>query len=209
MEEDLLTITDFARLVGIPRKTVENAIIAGKIETVHIEGKRKKLHPETAAKEWLDSMTLGSGSKTKNYEKLRDYLTTLNGLPPAPPARKRGPKKAAKEGTILAAAQAHAENAGAELSDDADIAEAKRVEAIWKARKQELEYEEAKKKLIPADAVRKSMYEFGARVRQTVMALPDRIIDELMSKQRQEAYIFLKESLKETLREISENEQQD
>lgn len=203
-QEKLVSITEFASLVGIARKTVSNAIISQKIKSVIIEGSAKKLDPEIAAKEWLSSMTLGRGSKTANYEKLRDYLTTLDGIPPAPPTRKRKakePKYEAEPGTILAAAQSES---GVDLSDDADIAEAKRVEAIWKARAQELHYEEAKKRLIPAADVRKAMYEFGAQLRQSITALPDRIIDELLSKNRQDAYIFLQEQIKEVLRNLAD-----
>lgn len=94
------------------------------------------------------------------------------------------------------------ENGGGtlQLSGSSSYGDAKRVREIIQAQLAALDLKERKGELVQKEEVYKQLYVFGQQLRVSVLAVPDRVIDNVLaSKSRAEAHNLLSSALHETL----------
>ena len=152
-DKSLLTPSAFARLVGVNRNAVANAIKRGRVTVSIVDGK-KLIDPKKSVKEWEENANPAArakGQKTPNK----------NGVKPVVSAR-----------TPDALAQ----------DKDVTIFEAERREKLYKSKLAELKYQEQVKQLISVDKVEKQAFEMGRKVRDGIARLPARISHELAAE---------------------------
>ncbi|MFT4061091.1 MAG: hypothetical protein QM642_01900 [Edaphocola sp.] len=95
-----------------------------------------------------------------------------------------------------------------DIRQDTGINELARLDLLYKARMGKLKVEEAAGRLVDKDAMYREMFEFGKEIRSNLQAIPDRIIDELMTLPRKEGHRLLLENINMTLERLS-NEDSD
>lgn len=84
-------------------------------------------------------------------------------------------------------------------------AKAQQVEAFFKAKLRQLEYEEKVNKLVDKDKVYQKLFAIGQELRKAIMAVPDRVIDNVLASQsRQQAHTLLYEELAKTLEHLTD-----
>jgi len=92
---------------------------------------------------------------------------------------------------------------GSDMSDGS-LANAKRAQAILKARQMDLELKKAQGAVVEKAAVYRALFAAGQEIRAGILAVPDRVIDELLScRTRAEAHALLSDTLYQTLDTLS------
>lgn len=179
---ELISVREFARRVGCSDVAVHKAIKSQKIVKGFVYGKdgKGKIDPEVAAQEW-----------GKNFD----------------PNYTSNPKLR----------QTIGEAAGSSIPEDSvatrsgsSIADAKRAQAILKAKLLDIELKEKQGKLVDKALVYQSLFAAGQEVRAAILAVPDRIIDTLMAcDTRNEAHTMLLGALIDALETVSDMEGKD
>jgi len=91
-----------------------------------------------------------------------------------------------------------------QLSGNSSYGEAKRVKEILHAQLVALDLKERKGELVNKDEVHKQLYAFGQQLRIALLAIPDRIIDNVLaSKSRAEAHGLFASALHECLESMT------
>lgn len=84
-------------------------------------------------------------------------------------------------------------------------AKAQQVESFFKAKLKQLEYEKEIKKVVDKDKVYKVLYGMGKEIRKALMAIPDRVIDDVLAAPtRQHAHTILQEAIATVLESVPE-----
>lgn len=161
-DNEIISIREFARRVGVSDTAIHKAIKLGKISIVE-DGKKKGINYQTGLHE-LQAFGIG-GTKEKTCEN----ITNLN-------------------------------------ADNATFIESKRREAFFKSELARLDLEEKNGTLVSKEQVYSDLFDFGNEVKNTILSIPDRIIDELitLSKDRNAAHNLLTYSLTDALTALSE-----
>lgn len=182
-EVEKISKREFARRIGVSDTAVRKAIKAGKIvKGFDPEGGRESILFEIA---------------------LREYSATHN---PAKATLKRKPKpiKSKASKSIDPAPAPEPEEAGeGQTVIDFNTSRAKKMQ--YEAKIKRLEYEEKTGKLVDRESVYKGLFQIGKEFRNTMQALPDRVIDDIMaSTTRNEGHAVLVKALNAALQEFSD-----
>lgn len=94
-----------------------------------------------------------------------------------------------------------------QLSGNSSFGEAKRVREIIQAQLAALDLKERKGELVSKEEVYKQLFAFGQQIRAALMAIPDRIIDNLLaSKQRADAHNLLTGEIHSALENLTKTD---
>lgn len=94
------------------------------------------------------------------------------------------------------------------LNGSSSYADARRVDAILQAQLKSLDLSQRKGELVNKEIVYKQLFTFGQNMRTSLLAVPDRTIDNILaSKSRAEAYNLLTSALHEVLEQLTKTEQ--
>lgn len=186
---------EYARRLNISNEAVRKAIEAGKISKGW-DKKEKKIIVEKANDEWgnlfLKANTEGEQAQDEAIKRLQSTL------PPKPQVRHTDPEDTEND------AFAELQEYELAVSNKANFAEALRVEKIAKARQEIIRLSETVGKLVNKQAVYKQLFDYATSIRQAILAVPDRCIDEILAApNRAEAHIVLVKYLHEALEKLS------
>jgi hypothetical protein len=93
-----------------------------------------------------------------------------------------------------------------ELSPNDSVAEAERKKTIILAQRELLKLRAESGELVNREEQERAGFEFGKEIRITMQAIPDRIIDQLITLDRSAAHRLLLDSINEALTKLSEME---
>lgn len=175
-KEEKISIREFARRIGSDEKTVRKAIKSGHIEKGY-DKKARKILADTARKEWGLHFKL----RKINTELRKVTTSDLEGV-----------RNISIEEITLKA-------------DDPQIV-LERKHVFIKANRDLLKLKTESGELQNKEETYKELFEFGKEVRTALQAIPDRIVDQLITLERNEAHKLLSESINEVLLKLSEHE---
>lgn len=173
-KDNIISISEYARRCGVTRGAIQKAIKSGRI-TKGYDLKAKKIVAIEADKEYGFNTVIKKTNEKIKHSVTQDRLEDLTNIP-------------VSEITISAN----------DFATDAD-----RKMVIIKAQRELLKLKTESGELVNKDAVYKELFEFGKEVRMSLQAIPDRIIDQLITLNRNEAHKLLTESINETLSKLS------
>lgn len=150
----LVTIAEFARLLGISRQRVTYAANKGKLKTTKVNGVRM-VDPKIGMKQWEANRSLVAAAKNPS-----------------------GKKATKKEGSFFK----YESPPKVDQDGDLTMAEAERREKVYKSQLSELKYLEQAGKLIEVDKVQRRAFELGRSVRDAIMQIPTRFAHELAAE---------------------------
>lgn len=173
-----MTLRQYAKKCNTSHQTVSKAISQGKISDGY-DKTTERIIPEIADLEWgLEFIQRNSIKKLKAKDD--EEINDDNWDP------------FAKEDDI---------------AQGTNITELIRLDALYKARMAKLKVEQAVEKLVNKDAMYKEMFEFGKEIRMAMQAIPDRVIDQLISLDRNQAHKMLNEAINEALEKLAEKDE--
>jgi hypothetical protein len=196
VEEERISIREFARRLGVSDTSVLKAYKAGKIVKgiVYPGGKEKPyVLPILACQEWGKNLSPDSGN---NYHLIENIEK----------ANKSDLKDSSKKVTVKKTVPITEEELAStpDIGLDGSLLEAKRIEAIYKAKLLKLEYLEKERESISLREVNKQLAEMAIKIRETFEALPNKSIDNILAPTgRNEALIVLTKVIKDALTKLS------
>lgn len=196
---------EYARRLGVSNEAVRKAVIDGRI-TKGWDKKEGKIIVEKANEEWgnIHIQVAKEGAHSQNEAIARVQALTYQ-QQPTKPAK---PRFEDPEDTEITAFGELEQYNSLRVASDAQFAEALRVEKIAKARQEIIKLQELTGSLVNKTEVYKQLFGFGQSVRQAVLAVPDRCIDEVIAQTtRAEAHQILIKYLHEALEKITEADQ--
>ncbi len=150
-QDGYLTLTEFAKIVGVTRRAVAFAVSKGKLTTHTIDGKPMVEGP-LAQKEWAHNIDHVASKKGKTPKKTQtDYKNPVEDPPP-----KDGP----------------------DTFQGLTLADAERQDKVYKSRLSELKYLEQAGKLVELDKVQREAFELGRKTRDAIMGIPARVVHD-------------------------------
>ena len=152
---DGLSIRGYARHRGVSHTAVRKALASGRI-TANDDG---TINPTTADEDWAASTDV---SKPRNSVTGRPQLAALRLTP-----RRVSAASAVAEPPPL--------STGGQSRLASSYADSRAARESYLARLAKLEFEERSSKLVDADEVRAQVFALGRRMRDAVLALPDRV----------------------------------
>lgn len=193
---------EYARRLGISNEAVRKAVEGGKISKGW-DKKEKKIIVEKANEEW--------GNIHKHVEPDVSEITSRI-TPYDPDKQESNPAKTPQkipsydgDEDTQAGAFAELEEYELALSNKAPFAEALRVEKVAKAKQEVLQLREKTGQLVRKDEVYKQLFAFGQSIRQALLVVPDRCIDEILAApNRAESHAVLTKYIHEALLKLSE-----
>jgi hypothetical protein len=207
-DTNFISIREFARRLGVADTSVHKAIKAQKISKGIDYSNTKKpiINYKIAIREWKNN---------RSTMKVRD-TTPISSKPKVvkvKPIIEAKPiisvESEVVEYPIIETVEIEDESETdsakpIKLRNSAEFNEAKRVEAIIKARTAQLEYEELKGSLVNSKDVYKELFAVGQTVRSAMQAIPDKYIDNILAcDTRQEASDLLNKAISQALEELS------
>lgn len=175
MEE--ISVREFGRRVGVSDTSIRKALEKGRIKEGY-DLKKRIIHYEIALLEWN-----ASGGGAKKFEAAvqttsSDQQTNIN------------------QNNIIPEIET--------VNIRMPITEAKRLDAVFAAKKKELEVAELKRILVSREKVFKQLFQAGQEVRATLQTIPDKYIDNILaSENRNEAHTILYNAITEALESLS------
>lgn len=172
----------FAELIGVSDTAVRKAVKAGYIQkgVVGLDTIRPKINVPVACAEWGKELVNADAPKKAAPVKKRKpaIKKTVSDLPE--------PKKIAvpydddedDDGDTFMGSDL---GDPVEVSDGMSMTDAKRMEAILKAKKLKLQVEHLEGTLVEKNAVEKKLFEKGQQVRSSLLSIPDRIAANLLA----------------------------
>jgi len=200
-EEQRVSVRAYARMLGISDTAVLKAYKAGKIPEgiIYPEGGgRPYVLPVKASKAWGKNLNPDSGNNIHLIENIENANkgNELNIKPKAKPSTPQVPISEADLNTTPEADETIT-----------SLTEAKRVEAVYKAKLLRLEYLEKEKELISYRDVNKQLAEMGIKIREALESLPNKLVDNIIAQQgRNESVIVFNKAIKELLTKIAVND---
>lgn len=195
MSNEIISLREFARRMGIGEKTIRDGIAYGKITkgvTTDEKGKPKIIY-EIALQE-CEAIGLGYRSRLRN-----DTTPVIEQPKPKPPQQPTAPPD-----------EEEVKEAIAGLNGETSLATAQRAEKIFKAQLAYMEVEERSGNLLRKDEVYSQLFNFGNELKNGLLSIPDRITDDLISlaDNRNSFHKLLTESLSAELERLAKfNEQ--
>lgn len=178
-EKELLSLREYAKWCETSHQTVKAAIDAGKI----IEGydrQTKKINKVVADLEWGIEFTQKQAMKRVPVDLPDDGSPLFD------------------NDNLLAVSP--------EIPISTPYQDVVRLKLLYEARKARLAAEEAAGRLVDKDVMYKQMFDFGAEIKSAFQNIPDRIIDRLITMERNEAHLLLKSEIDKVLEKLSEPE---
>lgn len=207
--QQLVSIREFSRMVGVSDTAVRKAIASGYIVNgvIGLDTKRPKIDVAVACEEW--------GKPLINDPEPGPQKSAV--APVQKPKRDPRPKPVAvpvdpddEDDDTDDDIEDLVEGAGADpekLGDLTSMVEAKRIEAVLKAKKLKIQIAEMEGRLVDKDAVYKKLFAKGQQVRAAIMAIPDRVTANLLACHSVvEANNLLTEELMQALEKLSTEE---
>lgn len=198
-----LSIRKYATLRGCSEGNIRAAIKTGKIKdgVVFENGKIKGINVEIADKEWKENYNFERVRNSSLIESLESGSKNEKGSIEKPYEKKEAvcsnEKKRSKPSNVINAI---------ESESTMTISDAKKKEAILKAKKLELEIAEMEGKLIDAEKVRKDVFEYGTQVKNAILRVPDLVVDNILSMTtRHEVHVYLMTELNNQLSILSKS----
>lgn len=157
-----ISITEFEALTGLNNSTIKAAINRGAIPERYADrvGPHATspyyLNPQQAALHWYKSLNAKHPNQKKVRDTLGDYIKNFN-----PDAVDKSSKK----------------KAGEKMS----MEEAIQREQIAKTEIAELKAAQLRGELVPREEIDQQLYAAGKALRDSIMAVPDRIADQLIA----------------------------
>lgn len=192
----IISIREYGRRKGCSDTAVRKAINAGKIVEGVARNKRGKplgIYEEIANREWALNHDPMRERVTKNGEASERFLEEND-------SSKDAPKSQPKQPTAP----------GYNPANESSLANAKRAQAIYKAKLSELEYKQKAGQLVDKQEVYKQLYGAGQELRQAFQTIPDRFIDEILAaRSRNEAHQVLFNAIADVLEGLSEIEKRE
>lgn len=188
MENEKLSIRQFAKLVGVSDVAVGKAIKTGKIVKAidWSNPKRPKIDPILAVKEWGRNADPSSGRS----DKITDTMEVI------PKGKKVSPTEKYE---VVRETEPHPAQGGR------SITEIKRQTAEVKLRLAAVELKQKQGQLVDKDLVYRSLFAAGQEMRTAMQSIPDRCIDNIMAAQdRNEAHTILYNEITYALERLSE-----
>lgn len=174
-----LTLRQYAKRCNTSHQTVSAAIKAGKIAEGFDE-KTMRINPDVADMEWgLDFI------QSRLMKKVADGY----------------------HGDVEDDDWNSLEKDVSDIPQKTSLKELVRLELLYKTRMAKVRLEEAQGKLVDKNATYQEMFAFGKEIRVNMQAIPDRIIDQLLSLDRSAAYKLLMDSINEALEKLSEQDE--
>lgn len=90
-----------------------------------------------------------------------------------------------------------------DIPQNTRLNELMRLDMLYKARLGKLKAEKEKGSLVDKDQMYKEMFEFGKEIRLSIQAIPDRIIDQLITLDRNAAHKMLSEEINKALEKLA------
>lgn len=193
-------------MLGVSNETVRKAVTGGKI----VKGwckKEQKIIVEKANEEWGNTYINNNAEVERNETEARSHFAKVTQEPPQakakPQAKPQRPPIDPED--TEAAALLELEDFG--LHSKTPFAEGLRVEKVAKAQLAVLELKEKTGELVSKAEVYKQLFAFGQAVRQAVLAVPDRCIDEILAApHRAGSYVVLGKYLHEALETLANSQ---
>lgn len=181
---DYVSIREYARRKGLSDMAVHKAIKAGHITEASLlikDGKRKGINPESADKEWSQSISYGKSRK--------------------PGVRSRFTNKGSSDKEPIT--DQHSDNS---LGGGApSTAKAQQVEAFYKAKLRKLEFERKSGEVVDKAQVYRALFAAGQEIRTAFEGIADRFIDDILAAPtRNDAHTILQTAIDEALQSVSE-----
>jgi hypothetical protein len=174
---ELVSVREFARQIGCSDVAVHKAIKAGKIVHgyVRVAKNKYKINPEVAATEWGKHFN-------PNYERSPNIREKIGANPPPPPSQDID-----------------------KPSGTRSLAEVKRLNAEVKLQLDAIELKRKKGELVDKRAVYAALYEAGQTIKNQVLGVADRTIDEILAApSRNDAHTILLKALVEALETLAD-----
>ena len=195
--QEVISQREFGRRLNVSEGTVRKAIDAGYIVQGRItkDSGKPALIYEIALQEWNNSPAgLQAEEKRKGPAPTPKVTTTVKNFvqtkSESQPDQKAGPVKPIFDPEAAAAKK--------------EILKDKQTQVKLRIQKEALELQRLTKKLVDKEIVYRELFEFGKSIRDNIMTVPDRCIDELRNaKSRHEAHKILTDYLTEALRSLS------
>lgn len=169
-EKELLSIRAYAKKCGVSHVAIKKAIDAGTIKDGY-DTNAKKIIPDIANEEYGFNVSIKKiNEKIKESISQKD-LETYSGV----------------------------ELLDIQILPEDTAPEADRKQKIIKAQLDLLKLKTLSGELINKEEAYKEMFAFGKEIRMGLQAIPDRIIDNLITMNRNEAHKLLTESINEAL----------
>lgn len=193
--EQYVSYRKFAELVGVSDTAVRKAVKAGYIQkgVVGLDTIRPKINVKVACEEWGKEL-IDAPPKPSKYRTPQPIEI--------PKPKIAVPYDDEDEGDDDGA------TGPIEVSDGMSMTEAKRMEAILKAKKLKLQVDHLDGTLVEKDAVYKKLFDKGQQVRSAILSIPDRIAANLLAcKSVTEATNMLTDELIAALEKLSTDEE--
>lgn len=190
---------EFARRLGVSNEAVSKAVNTGKISKGW-DKKEKKIIVEKAMEEWgnifLQANAEGAAATAEAVKRLQDFPT----MQPDKPQAKRKDPDDSEQGAFD-----ELEEFELAVSSKAPFAEALRVEKVAKARQEIIKLRKETGELVNKEAVYRQLYGFGQSVRNALLVIPDRAIDEILAApNRSTAHQVLTKYVHEALTKLTD-----
>ncbi len=196
IEEEKVSIREFARRLGVSDTAVLKAYKAGKIKKGIVyppDGGRPYVLPIIACQEWGKNLNPDSG----NNEHLIQNIENLN-------SKKQPPKSLKIESKKQKDISEEDIESTPNVDEGQTLTEAKRVEAVYRAKLLRLEFLQKEKELVPTREVNKQLAEAGIRIREAIESVPNKAIDNILAQPgRNEALIVFNKAIKEVLEKLA------
>lgn len=162
----LLTVRQFAKLIGVTHAAVDKAVHSGRISISKTRKvgaiKWRYVNPKKAKLEWE-----ANGNKSKKFGKTRKQLGRG-----AQPDYKDGKKEGNRSGH-----QGYSDGDDGAGTDShvINLSKQRAVKEAFNARLAQIEYQEKIGKLVPVDKIRIIVFNMAAKTRDALLNVPDRI----------------------------------
>lgn len=202
--EDLLTVAEFSRRIGVTQTTVRMAVKKGRIHA-HRRSKQGKI--------WLDWDTEAVRYIESSNNPLAFYQK-LGWEPPPPPKKKRIKHKMKnlpdprKNGMLPdRTTNDNDEDQFGDVPDIQDgmtLSQARAAKELYLARQAKVKYEKLKGSLISSEEMERDWDEIASNLQQSLMAIPDRI-DALLAAEteRERCNKIVRDELIHSLESVS------
>jgi len=175
-----ISIREYARRIGVTHTSVLKAIAAGKIVKGY-DSQTKKIIPEIADTEY----TIGNVNQTL---KIKESVN-----------QKAGNPEGAEFSQSKLDSLSSLEVSEIQILPGDTAAEAHRKQLIIKAQLDLLKLKTESGELVNKAETYKDLFDLAKEIRMNLQAIPERIIDQLVSLERKEAQELLLEAINETL----------
>jgi hypothetical protein len=202
-----ITVAELARRLKITEGAVRKAIKAGRIEKGFDAKERVILYP-LAMQEYKANTIARATSKPAPEPDAKEVASAVakarTEAKQGPPKARETAKRAMPKGPEIEA-EAGAEEAPLNLDvlDTASLNEARRVEAICKARRAKIELQQLENSLVNAGDVYRELFAVGKQVCVAFELIPDRVTANMLAcEDVHEAREMLAQEIKDTLKRM-------